>query len=140
MELTLRIPDPVYRTYASRAADETQKRLETGGRGAVKAETIIGDTIRHFASAGDGGRWLLVPPAQREELEKLLGSGHVTSPHKLVSRIRQRMGVAIEGVDLKLTDAQHARITRLAERARKTPQEYLQKVVDDVAREFLGRV
>lgn len=140
MELTLRIPDGTYRTYVGRAARETEKRLETGGRGKVTPESLILNTLTHFASAGDGGRWLLIPPDHRAEVEKLLGGGHITASTKLLERLRQRLAVTLEGVTLKFSDAQHARITKKSERLKKKPGELLQKIIDDVSREFLGRV
>ena len=128
MELTLQIPDNVYAAYKKHSNEQH------------KPETLIVENIIHFASTKDGKRWLLVPPVQREMVEKLLGKGHITSPHQLVDRIEQRMRVSLGDITLKLTDAQLQKIKRMAVRQKKDPQKFLERVMDDVCKELLGRV
>jgi hypothetical protein len=116
-QVTLTIPDDVATEYKAGAIPNHS--LE---------QTLSAQLIR-FRAVRPFDKFLMVPPAAREALEKLTTQLPITTAEALVAAVRSLAGVEIGHIRLDFTPSQLRELKTKADRWRMTPEQYVEGTV-----------
>lgn len=121
--VTIQVPDSVWEEYAEYNPDSPQ--------------TSMKQQLIRFAGVNPAQRCLLIPAAQRVELESLIGQ-QVETADELVSHIRRLCTVTVGGAEVPVTKGQMQRLNEQARFHGKDPREYLVQQAKDALSYAMG--
>lgn len=116
MILQIKLPDGVYEAY--------QKHNP------LQPERAIEQQLLRFAGVNPADRILILPNLERNELEVLLDS-HFSSAKELVSKVKETLGVNVEGVSVTLDPNTLFRLTQMAEFEGQEKKAYLEQKIKE---------
>lgn len=116
MIVQIKIPDGVYETYVRHNSGNPERAME--------------QQLTRFAEVRPSDRILLLPNAERDELEVMLDS-HFTSARELVAKVRTLLGIRVHGVDVTLDPNVLERLSTQAEFEGMAPEAYISQKVGE---------
>ena len=124
MRLTIQIPDDtadLYRSYC---------------RPNQPLEDLLAIQLERFSQANPKERFLLLPPLERGQIEKIINCP-ISTPAMLVKRVTDLGSIRLGAIQLRFSMAALREIKRRALSFRQTPQEYTALVVNQILERFL---
>jgi hypothetical protein len=115
--------------------DETAELYKSYCRSNQPLEEILVIQLERFSQANPKERWLLLPPLERGQIEKIIGVP-ISTPPMLVKRIMDLGSVKLGAIQLRFSIGQLREIRRRALSFRKTPQEYTAEVIASILERF----
>lgn len=117
--------------------DETYQRFEAAAAASkLTTEELIARQLTRFVDHPISTRVVVLSGAQLEELEILLGGGHLQSPKALFEKVKGLAGVTIGNIRLPFNAAQLEEIGHRAQRQGKTPKQVCEDIVAQMAEQF----
>jgi hypothetical protein len=125
MRVQLQLTDDLYDTYAGHAQALAPR--------AVSAEEMMIQCLSNFSSIPPQVRVLILAGAAREQVEKTLGGGYLTSGEDLVSKIKELAALEVGKVEIDFTPAQWHQLKVYSAKNGITVEEAAKRVVRQMA-------
>lgn len=116
MIVQLKVPDSVFEGYAKHNQANPERAME--------------QQLLRFMEVRPTDRILLIPSVERNELEVLLDS-HFASARELVSKVKDLLGIRVNGVDVVLEPNTLLRLGQQAEFEGMDPAEFTKLKVEE---------
>jgi hypothetical protein len=116
MIVQIKIPDSTYETYLKHSPTNPERAME--------------QQLIRFAEIRPSERILLLPPKERDELEVMLDSNFATA-RELVAKVRELLGIRVEGVDVTLDPNTLMRLVHQAEFEGVAKEQFLRDRIGD---------
>lgn len=114
-KITLTIPDELFYIL------EVQGKINK-----LSTEEIIVKKLDAFGKIGPNDRYLLLHGAKREQVEKLLGEKHLTTPEVLIEQVKKFATLSIEGAEITLSEGELKELDRMSTRNKRSKKDELE--------------
>ncbi|KKL13353.1 hypothetical protein LCGC14_2526630, partial [marine sediment metagenome] len=127
MRITIQLTDELAALY--------QKRADTH---AVRISSLLAEQLKRFVHVDPYDRIIVIPSAQRDELERILSGGALEDAADLVLKVEKLASIRIGGVSLDFTPGQKRELKRLADRQGITYKEIVARTVKSMEEQFFS--
>lgn len=124
--MRITIPDDLAQVYQTLAA-EIGKPIDA----------VIAFTLTRFSTVNPMERVLVVRQSERQELEKILMNGTISTSTELLAAVTKQAKITIGGVAIEFTNAQLREIERRARKNRRPPEEELRACAKEMSKLML---
>lgn len=117
-------------------SDDTADLYRSYCRANQPLEDLIAIQLERFSPANPKERFLLLPPLERGQIEKIINCP-ISTPAMLVKRVADLGSIRLGAIQLRFSMPALREIKRRALSFRQTPQEYTSQVVNTILERFL---